>query len=521
MRGAIIEKIEYRGVEFNVVRTLSNNRTRVSDAAGNYLYHHVDYVGEVNFQPAMVSYVTDLNGNPVAVPGNLPGKTDLALLSWLMQPRGLLKMTGGGSVILETPAISPIDKLRMPCDCTNGPFCELVGTPVMVGLRHWVVQLHFTADVRDVTEPGEKEFKSGFDAAAYTNENAVLSNLWVGTEDVDFQHRSVRRFAGRAILRADVMRHASVGNNSFGRLGINANSFRDLYIFPCPNHYQRQNVSVEISDDGCTCNWSFEDVMRGYDLGLNSPILDIECFRTFYMKQGSAAKIAFDTLRGTLVEASTGLTGAVSAATNIAQRGLLSAIDNIPKYYQQCRCDLTADRNANLGDLSRIALGVVLNQSGISTLAQMLTGTSELVFRQDIADKVYTSAELTVHWTDEANFALAGLSFLSAPAAIAINALFGAPNQIIRQGGQAVIGKYTEDHQTLRTSPGMGPNLPIPDIVADRSGNPSYKRNPAMHLQAFGVTPNGDTSVQSMIVQALLGQNEAPPPVPDVLTQLS
>jgi hypothetical protein len=121
--GSTVEKISYRDVTFDVIRTLSCERTRVHDAANNYLHTHWEVTVEVNFQPALASYKLERQDRPISERGHLPGETDLAILSHLLQPRGKLKITAGDSVILETPLAG------MPCDLKGGPSVEVVSVP--------------------------------------------------------------------------------------------------------------------------------------------------------------------------------------------------------------------------------------------------------------------------------------------------------------------------------------------------------------------------------------------------------
>lgn len=387
---------------FNVIRTLRCERTPMFDAARNYTHTNWAIDVEVHYHPVLTAYRIPGQANvpqapgfaPVATPGALPGETDLALLTRLLQPRGHLKITAGGAIMLETP--ERIDRTRprtvantYACDVKGGPSIDMVSTPQQIGFRHWVVNLHIVADVRDIA--------SGFPQG----DSAIISNLWVSNEDINSDRRSVRRFAGRAILRADVMRLANV----------NANNFRDLFLFACPDHYQRKVVSVSLNEDGTVLDWMFEDTMRGYDLGRGSPILDIECYRTGSVQRGSPLKLVFDTIRGVATAGSganfqiAGNTVPVGAIAAVA----VAALDNLPKSYLHCRCDLTADRNANLGVLTAIALGICQHQIAADSDAGMpLTGSLEITFRQDIADKVYTSVEMSTQFTSEAVLTAAG-----------------------------------------------------------------------------------------------------------------
>lgn len=413
-----MEKIEYGPVSFNVIRTLRFERSSVEDSVGNYLYTHWDIVVEVNYQPVMAAYVAPaLFTNPVALPGTLPGQTDIGTLVHMLQPRQLLRITAGGSVILETPSqITPGGK-RFKCDVTGGPHVKVVGVPMMVGTRHWVVTLHITADARDRRQVNPS-----------VERNAVISNVWVCNEDIDLQHRSVRRFAGRAILRADVMRTNTT----------NANSFRDLYLFRCPNHYKRENVQVQLSEGGTVCDWSFEDVMQGYDLGTGSPILKIECFRTGTVSRKSPARLVFEAARSI---ARNGI-NPVSQITGLFAVG----IDNLPVSWRQVRCDIIGDRNANLGHLSRIAFGVCFTHIGLEAFTAFVTGTMEVTFRQDIGDQVYTSCEMSSQYTDQALLNAAGQVATGMIPLVAppLGALPRAPNLDAFNNWEAMAPRITE-----------------------------------------------------------------------------
>lgn len=522
-----MEYISYREAEFNVIQTVSWERTRIRDEANNYLYTHHDFTVDVNYHPVLAAYTRPgkFNAAPVATPGASPGATDLALLTRLLQPRGLLRVTAGGTVVLETPAFIAGDAgKRYDCDVRGGPSVEMVGVPLQVGYKHWVVRLHFIADVRDYPEK-------------YDDKNAVISNLWTSEETIDYQRRSVRRFAGRAILRADIMRN--------GR--VNANSFRDLFLFACPNHYQRQVVHVQMSEDGTELHWMFEDTMRGYDLGLGSPIVDIECYRTGTVARGSPAKLIVDLARNAT---------RAGSLPGVATSVLFTLLDNLPRSYRHVRCDLTGDRNGNLGVLSSIALGVCTTHLGLGGLVSWASGTLEVTFRQDIADTVYTSCEMSTQFTDDAiiNAVVAAVDRLQNWQDL-VPTLANASNAATRQ----MVAAFMQDSRNVRMmQPARDQNQPpavigpapsgiIESIIASRQGDnlgenfppaiPAFGRNnnPPMRQGAFGVVPQTDVGIvpgagplavsivpatptgsipagiEHLIVQALLGQDMSPP----------
>lgn len=556
-----MELIEYGQMRCDVIRTLSCERTRVTDAANNYLHTHWDLTVEVNWHPALVAYTrvaAPIGGNPVYARGTLPGQTDLSLLSILLQPRQLLRITAGRSVILETPfTIQDGSPKRYPCDVKGGPSVEAVGVPQMIGFRHWVVTLHIIADVRDIA--------SGLPS----DRSAVISNLWVSNEDIDEQRRSVRRFAGRAILRADVMR----------QYHDNANAFRDLMLFRCPPHYQRMNVSVQISEDGTVCDWSFEDKLVGYDLGAGSEILKIECFRSGRTTRNSPLKLMTELVRGTF----RGFQGGALAAVGAVPLGLaLAALDNLPTSYLSCRCDLRGDRNANLGRLTSIAYGICQTQMGTDS-GQFFTGGLEVNYRQDIADEVFTSVEMSSQFTSDAVITAIkdlGVNFLGVarriatgvPVLDAVSDLATVLALSIDAGAAATKQHFMTDSRQLTlvggaaapaaapaaavngnpaaNAPAAAPALQAGQeriIIASRQGDTGFTDNPPLNQGAFGTVPQtvvgtfptpvrnnlvlaaqlaaanlavsnaalprGDypNGIEHLIVQAILGQFQTPP----------
>lgn len=380
-----MEKIVYREATFNVIRTHRCERSYAFDKQNNYLHTHWDILAEVNWHPALTAYT--LPGGPgtapVFTPGTFPGATDLALLSRILQPRGQLICSAGAAIILIAPQPDASNTSKSgfyPCDVIGGPSIKVVGVPRMIGIKHWVLNLHITADVRDTV------FKNNT-----SNNNAVLSNTWVSMEDIDYQRRSVRRFAGRAILRADIMRNQN----------INANSLRDLYLFACPDHYKRQVVSVQLSEDGTTLDWAFDDVMQGYDVGVGSPIVALECYRGGKVTRNSPLKLMADGVRAIANSPWGANTDPLQTVFGLMFNLAAVGFDNLPKSIRTCRCDLTGDRNADLGRLTSIALGVCAQQVGFANLGQIYTGCLEIRFMQDIGDQVKTSVEMSTSFTDD------------------------------------------------------------------------------------------------------------------------
>src|SRR5215831_6706001 len=235
-----MEKIEYGGIVLDVVQTQRFHRSSVRDDVNNYMMTRHEVEAICNYQPALVSYANPLAEVPQITPGKLPGETDLATLSRLLKPRQKLKVTAGGSVVLETPTGN------YKCDAQNGPTCEFVSVPKMIGYRHWVVHVRFVAHTNDCKE----------------SDSIVLTNTWTSTFDVDELFYPTRSVAGKAVLRTDMMRNQH----------ITADNFRADFFFPIDANYVRENINVRLAEDGATLLWSFQDVGRCYNVSETSPI---------------------------------------------------------------------------------------------------------------------------------------------------------------------------------------------------------------------------------------------------------
>jgi hypothetical protein len=192
-------------------------------------------------------------------------------------------------------------------------------------------------------------------------------------------------------------------------------------------------------------------------------------------------------------------------------------------------------------------MGVCVQQIGFGNLGQLATGSIDMTIRQDIADSVYTSVEITTLFTDEAilnaigNIRLDGIdSFRNAVPFIAtqMNSL-----------GQQLTVQFLRDQRRLEmvqqiaepNNAGVNPVIIPPaanlatTIVASRQGDPmgqngawGQNNNPVMRNSAWGVVPQETVGVippaplfpepsgtipagiEHLIVQVLLGQNQIP-----------
>ena len=465
-----MEKIEYGPVTLDVIATEKFHRSSVRDEVNNHMMSKWEVEAICNFHPApnMVSYVRAAGAEPTRAAGRLPGETDLAILNTLLKPRQLLKITAGGSVVLETPRQDP-GKQRYTLDAKNGPTCEFVSVPKQIGSRHWIVHVRFVAHTSDCTG----------------TDSIVLSNVWASILDVDELWYPTRSVAGKAVLRTDMMRQRHV----------TADDFRQDFFFPLDPYYVRENINVKLSEDGATLYWSFVDVGRCYNTGagITSPIRKIEIYRTTYSKAGSGGLASRQAAYENEMDVLENLTPSTAAevARRSAMRTFRTANNNMPQHNLNIRCDIWGDRNARNSDITKLALGVCLNQ-GIASGVPFGITQSELMCRQELTNR-FVSAEITYKWADQ--FSVAS-PLLGLPAVVLPGSAQG-PNA---RGGVIILNSNFLDYTDINARRIEAGNQQYNVLTQAGVPNPSPPRS-----------GTASTLVESMIVQALLAPCVAVP----------
>jgi hypothetical protein len=369
-----MEQIVYGGVTLDVIVTQRFHRASTRDEVNNLLVTKWEIEAQCNFQPALMSYALQdpLPALPIAMPGKLPGETDLAILASLLQPRQQLTVTAGGSVVLDTPSMNPASGGRYAADAANGPTATFVSVPKMVGIRHWIVHIRFEATTCSCT----------------ASSSMVLSNTWTTTFDIDELFYPTRIVAGKAVLRTDIMRAQH----------LTADNFRPDFFFPLDVNYVRENVNVKLSEDGATLLWSFQDVGRCYNVAPNSPIRKVEIFRSTFSKAGMASLAQRQIAEAGATETieSQDVYGTVTRGPGMVFR---FAKQNMPQYYLNIRCDIWGDRNSLNSAITALSLGICLNQ-GIASGLPMAITTAEVICRQELTNR-FVSSEITWRWSNE------------------------------------------------------------------------------------------------------------------------
>jgi hypothetical protein len=467
-----MEKIVYGGIVLDTLVTVRFHRSNVRDVVNNRILTKWEVEAYCNFQPAMISYQNAAPPGqpavPVVAPGQLPGVTDLAILQQLLIPRQLLQVTAGGAVVLSTPGLSPI-RTVYPTDALNGPTCEFVSAPKQIAMRHWVVHVRFLAHT-----------------ICDDSTNVVLSNVWTSTFDIDELFYPTRLVAGKAILRADLMRftHAT------------ADVFRPSFFFPLDVNYVRENCTAKLSEDGTTLLWSFMDVGRCYNVAGTSPIRDIDIFRITRSSAGAGA-LSF---RQMATEAYTDFLG--NATTQTSMRDIGGALhtgvisewrfrrQNMPRHVLNTRVDIWGDRNCLMSAITTIGLGICLNQAIASQVPFAIT-TSEVLCRQELS-KRFVSCEITYKWADQYS-AVPNFPIIELPPSNST----AAPNG---RGGVILLNSNFLDYASIYARPIPDPVGPFPNGITPKN---------EILFQRDGLNPAPQNNCQStlietMVVQALL-----------------
>ncbi len=228
--------LTYNGVELSIEHVVSYEQTPVYDPSGvDYLYtHHRISVRSV-WNPAAT---TDIGSNAAATAIE-------SLRATLMTPRGVLEFSVPGypntavgtQPIIISPQLDPNDD-RYPCDANNGP--KPVGEPI-------------------ITICGNKTAIVEFTVETWVNDCAasrpILSDRWEMSQDIDEDCYTTRTVTGTAIFRTDWL--ASRIN---GPLPASPDDFRGWLAHPIPNNFKRTRISVRVSSDNTTLQYSYVDV---------------------------------------------------------------------------------------------------------------------------------------------------------------------------------------------------------------------------------------------------------------------
>jgi hypothetical protein len=189
--------------------------------------------------------------NGFTIPGNRPASfTAEQVKHYLMQPRLRLLWAWGFQPVLTSPLPGTA------CDSSNGPrpiSCDVVETHSgKTFLVRWVIQT-------DLNECPNFSYRP----------NAVLSNSFGQTDDLDEDFYVTRTTEGTAVLDAAVLRTPSINGVDL----LTADNLRPNLLLPVPSNMKRQHVRVRLEPDGVTVryqvvdrekalNWSWPGITR-------------------------------------------------------------------------------------------------------------------------------------------------------------------------------------------------------------------------------------------------------------------
>lgn len=180
-----------------------------------------------------------LGSSPTANTGRPAAYTASAIKHELMQPRGQLRFSVGGVLMLLAPLPGTA------CDATNGPTPLDCSVTAMTGTRTFRVRFSIQADINE-----------SLLRLSPTNFGYVLSHRWSMQHDLDSDFFVKRVIHGRLVFRADMVQRgpdANVGS------GFNPDDFRRFFFHPIPTGWARRGVRVKALDDEVTVDYEVTD----------------------------------------------------------------------------------------------------------------------------------------------------------------------------------------------------------------------------------------------------------------------
>ncbi len=234
--------VKYNGITLRVTRLLELSADPILDGP-TYLYTRHKIAVEAVFSPGATEYASGLSlytPTPIlSIDGSQVGiETMKATVKHaLSQPQRTLEIWNGAVLYLISPprvtdALSG-DLHFLICDANNGPIPIRVDVTEQRGQTTLLVRFVVQTDLNQCGQlPG------------------MLSHRWKTQDVVDMDFWTIRRIEGRATFAPGVL--AAVGAQS-------ADYFRSQINHPISDHFQRLNVTVELSQDNTQLAYTIED----------------------------------------------------------------------------------------------------------------------------------------------------------------------------------------------------------------------------------------------------------------------
>ena len=308
--------------------------------------------------------------------------------------------------------------------------------------------------------------------------NIVLSNRWVVSHQISSGGMTTRTQRGRCVIRADAITQGTVNN---------ADDFRAALILPQEFGFRRDVIDVTISADGTEALYMVRDVETPLALGTDSPAYKIEGYAT----AGFDCKIK--DFKDAASEVSTLANNAV--AGNFAKIVTQIADAVLPVAKGRAMCRVTGGRNASRAALAQMALNVCLDRALNPILevqipfnpfaASLLTS---VYITQDIASDAGQVIECRAEWFPNL-----------------IN-----PHQLASAYDATAFQNLSNDYNSASMVDVNGNPAPLMNSVPGP--------NPQLH-NYVGMDFSGTRGsyVGAMMVQAIAGPSNLPPPTPQVV----
>lgn len=339
-------RLIYNGVEIKVLRTLRYGRRAVYDTSGQeqlYTEWDIMVMGAVN--PFATSYQGGIGRAPAEAAGVPPILTDVAIRHRLLEHRKQLLILGeDGNEELRCPR----DDRGYRLDAKGGPFprdfdvVEVSGIP-----KTFLVYYHIQCYVDECRDSGQ---------------SAVSSHRWRQRSDVDTDHFAVRVTEGEVVFNVAEL----------DRLGRSIDQYRQDFLHPVPLNFQREHVSVTITEDATRAVYTVVDREKSHVLNPNHPATRIEAYHTEHIGQPSLADVGTKLIRAgmqkgrNLMDLAAGPFGPAAAglagALEIAIMAFDTLVAGMPQAYSHMFVRAWGDRNTARRDLGQFAMQLALGR---------------------------------------------------------------------------------------------------------------------------------------------------------------
>ncbi len=478
-----MDSISYRGLPLNVVQSINWERTPQYSDDG-ITYRDTRWAAELicTLNPGAVSFAAA--SPPTAQAGQMPALTDVAIRNYLSQPRGQLVVKSLGNVVLSSPGLGGNGQ-PAACDTRGGPFVRALSVHEVAGERMWQVRLAFETYTRET--PGK---------------DVIISNRWSARQEINWQRIGQRIIEGTCIARGDFLRDSNIvgAPNLPGIL----DSFRNAFCaFSVPPNYQRTSVTVNVSADGQTANYTVVDTEQLFNKNglVNTYVARVEARDTSWVWHGSWGRAALQAARpglsaylpsawsfGLLPVPGIGAIAVTGSAAWNSMQALGPAIAaQLPKRYKCATVRVWGDRNAARPALTQLALAIASSRLG--GRAPFDTTTQEIIVSGDTNN--YVEVNWVISWD-------AQTTLFNAPAGAVIAPFTGATNGAGDTSFAAGVMQATE----VSVDGYPGPVLTQKDGSTQTTPN-----NPPFYDKG---TRGTDTALGRLVVQTLEGFNQPP-----------